>query len=351
MGPFSAGPLNRRVSTLRGLSAGVIFFLPLVCGTAFAQVFQLPTANHALFEPGQEENYFVPTVGKTWSSGTFGCVRSGGWQMHEGLDIRPLTHDRKGEPADAILATADGTVVYVSSRPALSNYGNYLVIRHQVGGMEIYSLYAHLAEIRAGLQAGQSVKAGETIARMGRTANTREGISKERGHLHFELDLMVNDNFAQWYRGTFPDQRNDHGNWNGQNFLGVDPRQILLEQRHQGAGFSLLKHLQSQPELCRVLVRKTNFPWLRRYPALVAPNPIAQKEGIAGYELALNFNGLPISIVPLAASEIKSKGKVVLLSVNEAEYKKNPGCRLVAKTGSRWALARNGANLVSLLTY
>ena len=98
-------------------------------------------------------------------------------------------------------------------------------------------------------------------------------------------------------------------------------------------------------------MRKTSFPWLRRYAALVAPNPTAQKEGIAGYELALNFNGLPISVIPRAASEIKSKGKVVLLSVNEAEYKKNPGRRLVSKRGSRWELARNGANLVSLLTY
>ncbi|GIT05772.1 MAG: hypothetical protein CM1200mP29_11830 [Verrucomicrobiota bacterium] len=36
--------------------------------------------------PGNEIDYFTPTVGRAWPSGTFGCVRSGGWQMHEGLD-------------------------------------------------------------------------------------------------------------------------------------------------------------------------------------------------------------------------------------------------------------------------
>ena len=67
--------------------------------------FQLPTANRALFEPGGEERYFVGTVNKPWASGTFGCVRSGGWQMHEGLDVRCLQRDRQGEPIDPVLAT------------------------------------------------------------------------------------------------------------------------------------------------------------------------------------------------------------------------------------------------------
>ena len=47
----------------------------------------------------------VGTVGQPWTSGTFGCVRSGGWQMHEGLDIRCLQRDKHGEPLDPVLAT------------------------------------------------------------------------------------------------------------------------------------------------------------------------------------------------------------------------------------------------------
>jgi peptidoglycan LD-endopeptidase LytH len=323
----------------------------LVAAGAQAQPFQLPTANHALFDKGGEERFFVGTGGKPWLSGTFGCVRSGGWQMHEGLDIRCLQRDQHGEPIDPVLATADGTIVYISTRPSLSNYGNFLIVRHQVEGLEIYSLYAHLREVRRDLKIGQAVKAGEPVAVMGRTANTRETISKDRAHVHFELDLIINDRFASWFKKTSPGQRDDHGQWNGQNLLGIDPRPILLGQHEQGPKFSLLSFLQSQTELCRVFVRKTDFPWVKRYSAVVRSNPRAQQKGIAGYELALNFNGVAFEIIPRAASEIKGKAKFQLLSVNDAEYQKNPGRRLVTKRGSHWELASHGINLLDLLTY
>src|SRR5437667_4454895 len=186
---------------------------------------------------------------------------------------------------------------------------------------------------------------------MGRSANTAEGISKERAHVHIELNLFVNDRFAGWYKRTFPGQRNDHGNWNGQNLLGLDPRLILLEEHAQGPKFSLLNFLQHQTELCRVLVRKSDFPWLKRYPALVRPNPVATREGIAGYEIALNFNGVAFELIPRANSEIKTKAKFQLLSVNEAEYHKNPCRRLVTQHGSRWELGHHGIELLEMLTY
>ncbi|MEI7439287.1 MAG: M23 family metallopeptidase, partial [Thermoleophilia bacterium] len=129
--------------------------------------------------PWRPERVRVGTVGKPWMSGTFGCVRSNGRQLHEGLDIRCLQHDKRGEPTDPVLATADGVVAYISTHPSLSNYGNYVILRHQVEGMEVYSLYAHLREVRKDLKIGQAVKAGETIATLGRTANTHEGISKD----------------------------------------------------------------------------------------------------------------------------------------------------------------------------
>src|SRR4029079_4179533 len=113
---------------------------------AVAESIRLPTSNHALFEGGAEEKFFVGTVGKPWTSGCFGCVRSDGWQMHEGLDIRCLQRDKHGEPIDPVLAAADGTVSYINKRPSLSNYGNYIVFRHQIDGIEVYSLYAHLRE-------------------------------------------------------------------------------------------------------------------------------------------------------------------------------------------------------------
>ena len=332
-----------------------ISWLPLLACSSLllqAQPFQLPTANRALYDAdGGGDRFFVPTVGKTWPSGCFGCVRTEGWQMHEGLDIRCLQRDKKNEPTDPVMATADGTVAYVNRKSSLSNYGNYIILRHMVNGIEICSVYAHLREIRTDLKAGNAVKSGETIGIMGRTANTREGISKERAHVHFEFNLFVNDRFPAWYKKTYPKQRNDHGQWNGQNLLGIDPRAIFLEQQEQGAKFNLVQLIQSQPELCRVLVRETEFPWLKRYAPLIRPNPQATKEGIAGYEISLNFVGIPIALTPRAASEIKGKARVQLLSVNEAEYKKNPCRKLVSNHNGRWQLANNGVNLIELLTY
>ena len=315
-----------------------------------AQQFQLPTANRALFEPGGQERYFVPTPGKTWVSGTFGCVRSDGTQMHEGLDIKCLLRNRSGEPIDPVMATADGVVAYVNNKPSLSNYGRYIVLLHRIGGVEIYSLYAHLSEVQSGLRAGRSVRAGEQIAVMGRTSNTRERISKDRAHVHFELNLFYSDHFDSWFKRRFPGERNDHGLFNGENLVGIDARLILLAEHEEGARFDLLSWIQHRTELCRVLVRQTDFSWVRRYPMLVKQSALAPGDRVAGYEIALDFNGLPFELIPRGAASFKGAAKFQLLSVNEAEYAKNPCRRLVTRQGSHWVLAGNGLNLLDLLT-
>ena len=316
------------------------------------QPFQLPTANHALFEPGHELEFLAPTTpDRPWTTGSFGCVRNNGWQMHEGLDIRSLQHDRHGEPTDPVMATADGTICYINTKPSLSNYGKYIVIRHVVDGLEIYSLYAHLSEIQAAIIVGGSVRQGQIIAIMGRTSNTSERIGKERAHVHFELNLFVNEKFAGWFHQASPGERNDHGIWNGQNLTGIDPRQILLAENSSGGGFNMLQFLRNQTELCRVVVRARSFPYLKRYPALVLRNPAAEKEGIAGYEIALNYNGVAFALLPRAASEIKGAGRIQLLSVNEAEYRANPCRKYVKQRGSHWQLTGEGLRQVEMLIY
>ena len=326
--------------------------LTLICGANLCaqSPFQLPTANRALYQPGGELIFFAPTApDKPWTSGSFGCVRDNGTRMHEGLDIRHLQTDRHGEPTDAVMATADGTVVYFNKKPGLSNYGNYIVVRHVIDGLEIYSLYAHLSEIRSGLKIGDSVKAGEVIATMGRTSSA-EVITKDRAHVHFELNVLINDNFATWFKqNSTPGERNDHGEWNGQNLNGLDVREILLAERSRK--FSLLDYLRDQTELCRVLVRATNFPYLKRYATFMLKNPVAEKEGVAGYEIALNYNGVAFALMPRAASEIKSAAKFQLLSVNEAVQNANPCRKLVMQHGRRWQLTDRGLRELELLTY
>ncbi len=336
-----------RRSSFRTLVLAVILGVPPALR---AQEFLLPTANHALFEPGGEERFFQGTAGKTFTTGMFGSVRSDGQQIHEGLDIRCLQRDKQGEPIDPVMATADGTVAYINDRPTLSNYGNYIVLKHEVEGLEIDSLYAHLRSIRAGLQVGQRVKAGEQIAVMGHTSNTHEPITKDRAHVHFELNLFVNERFPEWFKKTSPGERNDHGMWNGQNLNAIDSRLVFLDEQRLGTNFSLVKFIQSETELCRVFVRSASFPWLKRYAPLVQRNPVAEREGVAGYDIALDFNGVAVRLIPRAASEITGKGKYVLLSVNEAEQQKNPGRHYVSKKNGRWQLAPRGVELLDLLT-
>ncbi len=335
-------------SFFRGAAfAAIIFF----GAKLFAQSpFQFPTANHALYTPGDELKFFAPTTpDRPWMSGSFGCVRDNSQRMHEGLDILHLQTDRHGEPTDPVMATADGTVMYFSKRPGLSNYGNYIVIRHIVEGLEIYSVYAHLSAVRPDLKIGQPVRAGEVIATMGRTSSA-EAIGKWRAHVHFELNVLVNDNFAAWFKKNSA-ERNDHGEWNGQNLNGLDPRPILLGEKPGEKKFGLLNFIRSQTELCRVFVRDTNFPYLKRYAALVLQNPVAEKEGVVGYEVALNYNGVAFALMPRAASEIKGSGKIQLLSVNETEERANPCRHFVVKRGSHWQLTDAGLRELELLTY
>jgi len=124
--------------------------------------------------------------------------------MHEGLDIKCLERDKRGEPIDPVMASASGTVAYINSNPALSNYGNYVIMRHHIDGLELYSLYAHLSAVRPGLKVGQKVEAGEPIAIMGRTSNTRQAITKDRAHVHLEFNLLLNDRFPAWFHATSP---------------------------------------------------------------------------------------------------------------------------------------------------
>src|SRR6266567_7041914 len=129
----------------------------------------LPTDNDALFSGGGGAFYqyiernFKGVKSTPWEGGQYGFVRdptdtAGGivyTRFHEGVDIRPLQRDPRGEPLDEVRAIADGKVVHTNLVPGYSNYGKYVVIEHQWGGSSYYSLYGHLSSI--GIQPGESV--------------------------------------------------------------------------------------------------------------------------------------------------------------------------------------------------
>jgi murein DD-endopeptidase MepM/ murein hydrolase activator NlpD len=105
-----------------------------------------------------------------------------GWiSSYYGKRIDPFTGQQANHPGmdysgsygSAILAAADGVVVWAGKR---SSYGNMVEIDHGNGFM---TRYAHAEEVNVKL--GQKVTAGETIAIMGKTGRATSE------HLHFEV--------------------------------------------------------------------------------------------------------------------------------------------------------------------
>lgn len=107
------------------------------------------------------------TAELTWGWPATGPVLQGfDEQRNKGLDLG-------GKAGDAVLAAADGRVVYAGS--ALRGYGNLVILKHN---STFLSAYAHNQTLL--VKEDQVVKRGQKIAEMGST-------DAERVQLHFEI--------------------------------------------------------------------------------------------------------------------------------------------------------------------
>ena len=159
------------------LSGGRRFALALLAavGARAAERVEVvwPTPNPAWSE-GRSISDFLQHAGSgDPESGGFGGVRSGGAQFHEGLDMKCISRDRRGEPTDSVVAAMDG-VVQFAGRSA--GYGNFVKLA-SAGG--IGTGYGHMSRIA--VRYGQRVSQGEVIGYVGST-----GMSTGP-HLHWEV--------------------------------------------------------------------------------------------------------------------------------------------------------------------
>ncbi len=285
----------------RRLAGGWAFVLLAgLAGAAGRLQLDWPTPNPAWLLGRSSADYLQATASGDPASGGFGCVREDGKQFHEGIDLKPVTRDAAGEPADKIFAFMDGVVRYVNDRAADSNYGRYVVLEHPAASPAVYSLYAHLQAVATGLKPGMPVVHGQIIAVMGRSEGG-DGIPKERAHLHFEIGLRVTDAFAPWYDAQKFGSANDHGLWNGLNLMGFDPLEFLGAFRaHRVDDFKdYFAQLRPAVRLRIATAAVPDFP--RRYPSLLTTIPITP---VAGWEIACNWTGLPFCWTPLAAADM-----------------------------------------------
>ena len=118
---------------------------------------------------------FISPLGKGWRAmvtSEFGGRTdplTGKWVGHSGLDLGAA----KGTSIRSAKAGTVKTVVYGST-----GYGYYLTIDH---GNGMVTLYGHCSQIL--VREGQTVKAGETIAKVGSTGRSTGN------HLHFEVRI------------------------------------------------------------------------------------------------------------------------------------------------------------------
>ncbi|MDI1318673.1 MAG: M23 family metallopeptidase [bacterium] len=284
------------------LVRGAIFSL---CLTGFASAqrieFSWPTPNRAWEQGKSFEAWVQPTVSGDPESGLFGCVRSGGTQFHEGLDIRAVSRDSRGEPADKITAAMEGVVRHVNSSPGNSNYGRYIVLEHPGVEPAVYTLYAHLAKIEPGIAPGVTVTRGQVIGLMGRSEGS-SAIPKDRAHMHFEIGLVLTKDFSSWYQWKKFGSPNEHGPWNGMNLLGIDANDFLREWRQRKVD-NFQQYFDRMRSVVKVRVATSHVPdFITRYPALLrTPRPAGL---VAGWEIECNSTGLPFAWTPLSPTDV-----------------------------------------------
>jgi murein DD-endopeptidase MepM/ murein hydrolase activator NlpD len=262
----------------------------------------LPTDNDALFSGDGPSFYqyierdYKGVKSTPWEGGQYGFVRdpketSAGivyTRFHEGIDIRSLHRDARGEPLDEVRAIADGKVVHINLVDGYSNYGKYIVIEHRWDGSGYYSLYGHLSSIA--VKPGDTVKRGQPIGIMGYTGT---GLNQARAHLHLELNLMLSRQFETWYNTFFRNDPNHHGIYNGMNLAGLDIAQLYLALR-KNPSLTIPEFLSREETFYKVILPKSrHFDLLRLYPWMLTAGDRNEK---SSWEVSFARSGLPVRI-------------------------------------------------------
>jgi murein DD-endopeptidase MepM/ murein hydrolase activator NlpD len=264
----------------------------------------LPTDNDAIYRGDGPEFYqyierdYKGVKSTPWEGGQYGFVRDpvetpAGivyTRFHEGIDIRPLQRDERGEPLDPVRAIAAGVVVHTNLVPRFSNYGKYVVVEHRWNGCGYYSLYGHLSSIQVHI--GQRVQQRDQLGVMGHTG---EGLNQARAHLHLELNLMLSLQFESWHDSLFKADPNHQGLYNGINLMGIDIARLYLALRKRPS-LTIPEFLAEEETLYRVLLPDSgHFDLPRFYPWMVAQK---NAEKPVSWEISFNRAGVPLKIEP-----------------------------------------------------
>ena len=136
----------------------------------------------------------IAEAGHEWAIGLYLENRSGllrnfpqmiseGRIFHVGLDVTA--------PANtSVFAPIPGVVEKVGFDGGVGNYGGFLILKHEMGGVRFYSFYGHLRRPHV-VKAGQEVAAGEKIAALGEHEDSGGWFS------HVHLQVLTQEAFDQ----------------------------------------------------------------------------------------------------------------------------------------------------------
>ena len=306
-----------------------------------------PTPNRAFLEGRPLDAFVQPTASGRIESALYGCTRNGGSRFHEGIDLAPVERNSRGEAVDPVYAVSPGSVAYTNRVAGHSSYGRYVVLRHRVGELEYYTLYAHLASVDDRIITGRPVEAGSVLGVMGRSA-AGTSIPRHRAHLHFEIGFQLSEDFPAWFASNNPGATNHHGAWSGLNLVGVDPLdyfQSVLSGRATG----MVSYLRLQPLALELRYYTRETPdFLRRSPGLIVGQIPA--EGVAAWDISFNRYGVPIRWIPRGGELApRPAGTVGVIRVDPEEIGQGRCRELIERTADGWKLGSTVIDTLGIL--
>ncbi len=339
-------------SLARSILSLLAMVAPLPAAGASPGPIALPTANHHLDHGGGDQFYmfvhrnFEGQVSRPWTAGKYGFVRNLkrtedgliGTKFHEGIDIKPVKRDRSGKPLDDVLAIAPGVIAYTNTSSSRSNYGKYVVVEHLWGCGPVFSLYAHLSGV--GVKVGQRVSQGQTIGKLGYTGT---GISRERAHLHLELNLLLSTRFSVWHDKHFG-TKNHHGKHNGINMAGLDIAAFYMAQQRNKA-LTLPGFAQTIPVHYKVTVpRHGTLEMVTRYPWLARGD---HRSRSPSWEISFSASGFPLVVSPSNRTVSEPRVSFIRQCRSKHEYLTKG---FISGTGYRATLSQTGKRFIELVT-
>ncbi len=337
----------------------LLFALALLCAQPLpAQIkrmeLALPTDNTALLTGKPEDFYmFIDRSWEgqrfeVWEGGQFGFVRdpkrlqSGQIlfsRFHEGLDIRPAHRDANDEPLDEVRSISAGEVVHCAMEPGRSNYGRYIVVRHDWGYGPFFSLYAHLREVKVAV--GAQVPRGGVLGILGYSGS---GLDRRRAHVHVELNMFFSSRFQTWHDANHKTP-NHNGLYNGLNLIGLDLSGLYLAQQKNPAISAAQFVTQAEPFYRVAVPGAADMEIVRTYPWLCAvPLPDARPPS---WEITFSSWGLPLTVKP-GAQRVAEPVVVWAKETDAPYYYPTRGC--VTGTNGKALLTAEGMGFVKLVS-